>query len=53
MKLDNHIDPDLFDIFIREGIYLKYAHAFLEPEQIDAVDLSKVPGYQPESLHIK
>jgi HD-GYP domain-containing protein (c-di-GMP phosphodiesterase class II) len=47
MKLDNHIDPDLFDIFVREKIYLKYAHQFLEPEQIDDVDEAKIPGYQP------
>ncbi|HSH74037.1 MAG TPA: HD domain-containing phosphohydrolase [Methylophilaceae bacterium] len=45
MKLDNHVDPDLFDIFIREKIYLRYAEQFLEPEQIDAVDESKIPGY--------
>lgn len=47
MKVDNHIDPELFDIFIREGIYLRYAHQFLEPEQIDQVDLTLIPGYQP------
>jgi len=45
MKLENHIDPDLFDIFIREKIYLRYAEQFLEPEQIDDVDESKIPGY--------
>jgi HD-GYP domain-containing protein (c-di-GMP phosphodiesterase class II) len=47
MKLDHHIDPDLFDIFVREKVYLKYAHQFLEPEQIDDVDETKIPGYQP------
>ncbi|MDP2153612.1 MAG: HD domain-containing phosphohydrolase [Methylotenera sp.] len=47
MKVDQHIDPDLFDVFIREEIYLKYAQEFLEPEQIDQVDLNKIPGYQP------
>lgn len=47
MKLDHHVDPDLFDVFIREKIYLKYAQKFLEPEQIDEVDESKIPGYQP------
>lgn len=47
MKLDNHIDPDLFDLFIREKIYLKYAQQFLEPEQIDEVDERAIPGYQP------
>ncbi len=45
MKLDNHIDPDLFDLFIRDKIYLRYAEKFLEPEQIDEVDESKIPGY--------
>lgn len=45
MKLDNHIDPDLFDVFVREKIYLRYAQLFLEPEQIDEVDESLIPGY--------
>jgi HD-GYP domain-containing protein (c-di-GMP phosphodiesterase class II) len=47
LKLDNHIDPDVFDIFIREKIYLRYAEQFLEPEQIDDVDESLIPGYVP------
>jgi len=46
MKLNNHIDPDLFDIFVRKKVYLKYAEMFLDPEQVDAVDESKIPGYQ-------
>ena len=45
MKLDNHIDPDIFDFFVREKIYLRYAEKFLEPSQIDEVDESKIPGY--------
>lgn len=47
MKLDNHVDPDLFDIFIREKVYLEYAKHFLKPEQIDVVDESQIPGFQP------
>ncbi len=47
MKLDNHVDPDLFDIFIREKIYQRYAEMFLEPEQIDVVDETAIPGYTP------
>ncbi|MEN6587912.1 MAG: HD domain-containing phosphohydrolase [Sulfuricella sp.] len=47
MKLDQHIDPDLFDIFIRNQVYLQYAKDYLEPSQIDAVDVSKIPGYTP------
>ncbi|MDD5299280.1 MAG: GAF domain-containing protein [Gallionella sp.] len=43
-KLGGHIDPDLFDVFIREKVYLDYAKQFLSPEQIDEVDLSKIPG---------
>jgi HD-GYP domain-containing protein (c-di-GMP phosphodiesterase class II) len=43
-KLGGHVDPDLFDVFIRERVYLDYAKQFLTPEQIDEVDLSKVPG---------
>ncbi|HEU4709709.1 MAG TPA: HD domain-containing phosphohydrolase, partial [Methylophilaceae bacterium] len=47
MKLDNHIDPDLFDLFIREKLYLRYAEQFLEQDQIDPVDESLIPGYAP------
>lgn len=47
MKLNQHIDPDLFDVFIREKVYLQYAQCYLQPEQIDEVDESKIPGYQP------
>lgn len=47
MKLDNHIDPDLFDLFIRENIYLDYARRFLDPKQIDDVDVTRIPGYVP------
>lgn len=43
-KLGGHIDPDLFDVFIREKVYLDYANQFLSPEQIDDVDLGKIPG---------
>jgi len=45
MKEDGHIDPDLFDLFVREKLYLKYAEQHLHPEQIDDVDLSKIPGF--------
>ncbi|MFS6828573.1 HD domain-containing phosphohydrolase [Cyanobium sp. ATX-6F1] len=38
MKKDQHIDPDLFALFIRSGVYKRYAEQYLRPEQIDAVD---------------
>ncbi len=45
-KLNGHIDPDLFDVFVRERVYLRYAEQFLDPEQIDEVDHSAIPGFQ-------
>jgi HD superfamily phosphodiesterase len=42
-----HIDPDLFDIFVRQKVYLKFARKNLDPSQIDAVDEAAIPGYQP------
>ena len=44
-RLNGHIDPDLFDIFVRKKIYLRYAEQFLDPDQIDEVDESKIPGF--------
>jgi len=45
MKQGGHIDPDLFDIFVREKVYMRYAKEFLDPEQIDEVDDAGIPGY--------
>ncbi len=47
MKLSNHIDPDLFDLFIHEKIYMKYAEKFLAAEQMDEFEISDIPGYEP------
>jgi len=44
-KQNGHIDPDLFDIFMWEKVYEKYAVQFLDPDQIDEVDPAKIPGY--------
>jgi HD-GYP domain-containing protein (c-di-GMP phosphodiesterase class II)/HAMP domain-containing protein len=49
MKLEGHIDPDLFDIFINEKLYSRYAEKYLLPAQIDEVVLSQIPGYVPPS----
>ncbi|MBF0422651.1 MAG: GAF domain-containing protein [Magnetococcales bacterium] len=40
MKKDGHIDPDLFDIFLREGVYKIYGTRYLQPFQIDQVDIT-------------
>ena len=55
MVEDNHIDRDCFELFLKEGVYLKYAQAYLDPEQVDEVDIrqylnsgDEVPGH-PEA----
>lgn len=50
MRLENHIDGDLFDVFVREKVYLRYAEQYLEPEQIDHVDEARIPGYRPQPV---
>jgi hypothetical protein len=47
MKLNGHVDPDLFDVFMWRQVYLKYARQFLDPEQIDDVVPERIPGYAP------
>ncbi|MDC8759102.1 HD family phosphohydrolase [Janthinobacterium fluminis] len=46
-SLNGHIDPDLFDIFIRAKVYLAFAGRHMDPRQIDAVDEARIPGYFP------
>ena len=47
MKLENHIDPDLFDVFIDKKIYLIYAKEHLNKDQIDEINFQDIPGYNP------
>lgn len=32
---NGHIDPDLFDVFVKQKVYLQYARQYLDAEQID------------------
>ncbi|MDA7746424.1 hypothetical protein N8878_03735 [Psychromonas sp.] len=41
MTLDQHIDMDIFKLFLSSGIYLQYAHKFLDKKQIDDVDIDQ------------
>ena len=38
-KQNGHIDPDLFDVFVAEKVYLEYARKFIDKNQPDLVDL--------------
>ena len=40
MAKDQHIDGDLFQLFLEKEIYLQYAHEYLNPEQIDTVAIA-------------
>jgi hypothetical protein len=37
-RMGGHIAPDLFDVFVSQGVYLRYAQQFLDPWQIDEVN---------------
>ena len=38
MKKDGHLDAELMDLFVREGVYLDYANRYMPAELIDEVD---------------
>ena len=44
MRKDQHVDPELFELFLTSGVYREYAERFLAPEQIDAVDAAAYVG---------
>ena len=47
MARDGHLDPVLFELFLESGIYRRYAEAFLQPGQVDAIDIGR---YRASSL---
>ncbi|CAN5400932.1 hypothetical protein BH09PSE5_BH09PSE5_02010 [soil metagenome] len=49
MKLNQHVDPELFDLFLTSGVYMAYAHKHLAPEQIDEVDIESMLGPLPSA----
>ncbi len=44
MKKDDHIDPDLFVLFLKSGVWRQYAEKYLAPEQLDDVDIQAYTG---------
>lgn len=43
----NHLDPDIFAVFVESGVYKNYISEYANPEQLDDVDLNNLPGYKP------
>ena len=41
MVIEQHIDAELFKLFLESGIYLEYAKKFLKKEQLDKIDIKK------------
>lgn len=52
MVQEHRIDPDLFDVFVRDlASGWTTPSAIWKPEQIDAVDVNRIPGYVPLIAH--
>ncbi len=47
LKADQHIDPDIFDLFLNSGVYLEYARRYMSAEQIDEVDIAPLLAIRP------
>lgn len=41
MVKDQHLDGELFELFLTSGVYKDYADKFLRPDQIDTVDIDQ------------
>lgn len=41
MKNDGQIDEDIYHLFLKKKIFLKYAQKYLKPEQIDNIDIKE------------
>ena len=51
MCKDGHIDPQLFELFLRMGVHLRYANDHLPEDQIDDVDIDQyLPVAVPAAL---
>ncbi len=52
MKRDHHLDPDLMDLFVRSGVYRRYAERYLPPGLVDAVDEAAILAIRPAQLSL-
>ncbi len=41
MRKEQHIDSDLFDMFLSTGVYMQYAQKYMKPYQIDEIDVKQ------------
>lgn len=51
MVEDNHLDADIYTLFVYKKVYLDYAKKHLRDEQMDEVDIDSLPGIKLESIN--
>jgi HD-GYP domain-containing protein (c-di-GMP phosphodiesterase class II) len=51
MQQQQHVDAELFALFLRSGVYLDYAERFMQPEQVDRVDIDGDLAGRGNCLH--
>ena len=39
MAKENHVDKDIFNLFLQSGAYMVYAKEYLSPEQVDKIQI--------------
>lgn len=42
MVKDEHLDRNVFDLFLTQGVYQEYANEYLRADQLDSVDIEKL-----------
>lgn len=52
MKRDNHLDPELLDLFVTSGVYKEYGRRYLPPSLIDEVDEEAILAIEPKSFEL-
>jgi HD-GYP domain-containing protein (c-di-GMP phosphodiesterase class II) len=52
MKKDNHLDPELFDLFVSRGVYRRFAERYLDPSLCDQVDENALLAIEAKSFEL-
>jgi HD-GYP domain-containing protein (c-di-GMP phosphodiesterase class II) len=52
MKEFNHLDPELFDLFVSSGVYRDYGRRFLPAALVDEVDEEALLAVQPRAYEL-
>ena len=52
MKRDNHLDPQLFDLFVTSRVYLEFARRYLDSSLIDEVDEAALLAIEPKEFSL-